>query len=154
VIRGNGRASLAIFITGTLCLLAQSTAPSGPTSSREGYRAAYKSWREADPGLERDAGKAGEPLAPRAAKVAEEAAAFGVSRSAFLRDLAEREAQNLRWLQEAEVQPLPDLAPAPDLLRFADREIKNASAAPPHSPKIPTGSSSNCARPLSGSGWP
>jgi hypothetical protein len=125
--RVDGTRRLAIFLTGTLCLLAQSTTPSG--ASREGYRAAYKAWREADPGLERDAGTAGDALAPRTAKVAAAAAAFGASRGAFLRDLAAREAQNLQWLQAAEVEPLPELAPAPDLLRLADREINAASAS-------------------------
>jgi hypothetical protein len=127
MMRSEGKRLLAILLTGTLCLLAQSTAPSGP--SREGYRAAYKSWREADPGLERDAGTAGEALAPRAAKSAEAAAAYGASRSAFLRELAAREAQNLQWLQGAEVQPLPDLARAPDLLRFATHEINTDTAS-------------------------
>jgi len=112
-----------------LCLLAQSTTPAGSGASREGYRAAYKSWRETDPGLERDAGTAGQALTPRTAKAAEAAAAYGASRTAFLRDLAAREAQNLQRLQGAEIQPLPTLAPAPDLLRFADREIGTARAS-------------------------
>jgi hypothetical protein len=68
-------------------------------------------------------------LAPRVAKAAEAAAKFGAARSAYLRELAAREAQNLQSLQSAEVQPLPDLAPAPDLLRFANREINTDTAS-------------------------
>ncbi len=70
-----------------------------------------------------DAGTAGEALDPRTAKAADAAAAFGTARGAFLRDLSERQAHNLQWLVENEVQPLPDLSPAPDLIRFTDREI-------------------------------
>jgi hypothetical protein len=118
-----GRRFLAILLTATLCLLAQSS------QSRDGYRAAYKAWREADPVLERDAGAAGAALTPRTEKAAEAAAAYGASRLAFLRDLAAREAQNLQWLQAAEVRLLPDLAPAPELIRFTTRESNAASTS-------------------------
>ena len=111
------RRGAAFAMTGVLCLFAQS----GP--SRDDYRAAYKSWRETDPGLERDAGTAGEALAPRTAKAAGVAAAFDAARGAFIRDLSERQTDNLQWLLENEVQPVPDLSPAPDLIRFTDREI-------------------------------
>jgi hypothetical protein len=110
------------FLAGVLCLWAQST------ESRDGYRAAYKSWREADPTLERDAGTAGEALAPRTAKAADAAAAYAAARSAFLRDRSDRHAENLRWLRESEGQTLPDLSPAPDLIRFVNREINAVNA--------------------------
>jgi hypothetical protein len=114
--RRAARAGRFTLLAGALCL-----AQSGP--SRDDYRAAYKAWRDADPGLERDAGTAGEALAPRAAKVADTAAAYGAARSAFLRELSDRQAENLQWLQETKVQPLPDPSPAPDLIRFVNREI-------------------------------
>jgi hypothetical protein len=128
MMRTGARHFLAI-LAGALCLVAQSTAQFGTGPSPDGYRAAYKAWRETDPGLERDAGTAGEALTPRTAKVAAAADAYAVSHGSFLRGLVEREAQNLKWLQSAEVKPLPDLAPAPDLIRFANREISAVSAS-------------------------
>jgi len=121
-IRLVARVARFTLLGGALCLLAQS----GP---RDAYRAAYKSWREADPALERDAGTAGEALAPRAAKAADAAAAYGAARIAFLRDLSGRQSESLQWLREAEVQPLPDLSPAPDLIRFTNREISGVSTS-------------------------
>jgi hypothetical protein len=116
------RAAHFAFLAGALCLFAQST-------PRAGYRSVYKSWREADPGLERDAGTAGEALAPRAAKVADAAAAFSAARLAFLRDVSDRQAENLRWLRETDVQPVPDLSPAPDMIRFLNREINTVGTS-------------------------
>jgi hypothetical protein len=116
------RAGAVALIAGVLCLFAQS----GP--SRDGYRAAYKSWRELDPGLERDAGTAGAALAPRTAKAADAAAAYGAARIGFLHDMSDRQAENLNWLRDIDLQPLPDLAPAPDLIRFANRELNVVSA--------------------------
>jgi hypothetical protein len=122
-IRLVARAARFTLLAGALCLLAQS----GP--SRDDYRAAYESWRAADPGLERDAGTAGEALAPRTAKAADAAAAYGAAHIAFLRDLSDRQAESLQWLRETEVQPLPDLSPTPDLIRFTNREISAVSAS-------------------------
>ncbi len=116
------RAAHFAFLAGALCLFAQST-------PRDGYRSAYKSWREADPALERDAATAGEALAPRAAKVADAAAAFSAARLAYLRDVSDRQAENLRWLRETDVQPVPDLSPAPDMIRFLNREINTAGTS-------------------------
>src|SRR5271165_5369263 len=82
VSRRGGKRFSAGLLAGTLCLLAQ-TAP--PRLSRDAYRTAYKSWREMDQNLERDAGAAGEALGPRTAKAAEAAAAYSVERSIFLR---------------------------------------------------------------------
>jgi hypothetical protein len=122
-IRLVARAARFTLLAGALCLLAQS----GP--SRDDYRAAYESWRAADPGLERDAGTAGEALAPRTAKAADAAAAYSAAHIAFLRDLSDRQAESLQWLRETEVQPLPELSPTPDLIRFANREIGAVSAS-------------------------
>lgn len=124
--RVGGKRFAAGVVAGALCLLAQAT-PSG--LSRGAYRAAYRSWREMDQNLERDAGAAGEALAPRAAKAAEAAAAYSVERSIFLRSLSDREATNLQWLKETEVQPLPELAPATELVRFVNREINVVTAS-------------------------
>src|ERR1700685_3200853 len=95
------RAALLAFLAGVLCLFAQTT------PSRDGYRSAYKSWRDADPALERDAGTAGEALTPRTAKAADAAAVYSAAGFAFLRDMSDRQAENLRWLRETEIQPLP-----------------------------------------------
>src|ERR1035438_10013391 len=86
-------------------------------------------WREMDQNLERDAGAAGEALGLRTAKAAEAAAAYSVERSIFLRSLADREAPNLQWLKETRVQPLPELAPATDLVRFVNRETNLVTAS-------------------------
>jgi hypothetical protein len=117
------RRAVAYALAGALCLFAQ------PGPSRDDYRAAYKAWREADPGLERDAGSAGDALSPRTAKAAAAAAAYGAARIAFLQSVADRHAENLQWLRETEVRPLPDLSPAPDLIRFANRELNAVSAS-------------------------
>jgi len=119
------RAGFALLAVG-LCLLAQST------PSRDAYRAAFRTWRDADPDLERDAGAAGDSLAPRTAKAAAAEAAYGAARSAFLRDFAERNGEGLQWLRENEVLPLPDLAPAPELIRVVNREIRIVTNGIPH----------------------
>jgi hypothetical protein len=58
------------------CALAQ--------EGREAYREAFRSWRQADPGLERDAATAGAALRARAEKVAQEATKDAAARKAFL----------------------------------------------------------------------
>jgi hypothetical protein len=58
------------------CALAQ--------DSREAYEEAFRNWRQADPGLERDAATAGAALTPRAEKVGAEAAKYSAARKAFL----------------------------------------------------------------------
>ena len=65
-------------------------------ASRDGYHAAYQSWRQADPNLERDAG-AGR-LGERANKVALLAAKYGAERSAYLRESADEQERGLAWL--------------------------------------------------------
>src|SRR5581483_7626786 len=73
-----------------LCLFAE--------ASRDGYRAAYREWREADPNLERDAGSNSPQLASRADAAAAHAAKFGSERSAFLRQSAADQQQALAWI--------------------------------------------------------
>jgi hypothetical protein len=123
--RGGKRLSAGL-LAGALCLLAQ-TAPS--PLSRVAYRTAYKSWREMDQNLERDAGGAGEALALRAATAAEAAAAYNVERYIFLRSFADREAPNLQWLKETRIEPLPELAPATGLVNFVNREVNLVTAS-------------------------
>jgi hypothetical protein len=60
----------------TGCALAQ--------EGRQAYQEAFRSWRQADPGLERDAATAGTALGVRAGKVAEETAKYTAARKAFL----------------------------------------------------------------------
>jgi hypothetical protein len=60
----------------TGCALAQ--------EGRQSYQEAFRSWRQADPGLERDAATAGAALGVRAGKVAEETAKYTAARKAFL----------------------------------------------------------------------
>lgn len=123
--RAGGKRLSAGLLAGALCLLAQAVPPS---LSRDAYRAAYKSWREMDQDLERDAGAAGEALAPRTAKAAEAAATYSVERSIFLRSMSDREAPSLQWLKETRIQPMAELAPATDLVRFVNREINVVTA--------------------------
>lgn len=68
-------------------------------SSREGYRNAYRAWREADPNLERDAATGGAPLGVRADRVAAEAAKYCQERRAFLDRFALESEQKLVWLE-------------------------------------------------------
>lgn len=58
------------------CALAQ--------EGRQAYQEAFRNWRQADPGLERDAATAGAALGARTDKVAQEAAKYIVARKAFL----------------------------------------------------------------------
>jgi hypothetical protein len=67
--------------------------------SREAYRAAYRSWRLADPTLEHDAATAGAPLGARADRVAAEAATFCSERAAFIGRLTEENSQKLAWTE-------------------------------------------------------
>ena len=68
------RAAGILIVTG--CALAQ--------EGREAYQEAFRSWRQADPSLERDAATAGTALGVRAGKVAEVSAKYTAARKAFL----------------------------------------------------------------------
>jgi hypothetical protein len=89
-------------------------------TSRDMYRSAYASWRQADPNLERDSAAKQAGFADRVEKVAQAAATYGKARSAFLRASA---SVNLGLLD----QPLKadmDLLPNRDLRVFVTTETK------------------------------
>ena len=65
--------------------------------SRDAYRSAYREWRQADPGLERDAGSAND-LAARASRMAQEQSKFASVQGAFVTAMAADEARKLAWL--------------------------------------------------------
>ncbi len=108
-----------------LCLFAQSS----PQSTTGAYNNLYKSWRDADPTLELDASTAGDTIATRATKDAGLVSAYGAAHAAALKDAAGQQAQNLQWLGANIIQPLPDLAPAADAIRFANRESSAVAAS-------------------------
>jgi hypothetical protein len=70
-------------------------------SGRDSYRDAYRAWREADPNLERDAGRAGAPVAARAVQAAALAAKFGAERSEYLKRAAGAQEQSLAVLESS-----------------------------------------------------
>jgi hypothetical protein len=117
------------FLAGAVCLLAALYLMA--QSRRDAYRGLYRTWREADPSLELDAAAAttGEALASRAEKAASLAAAYASAHAATLKETSEQQGQNLQWLGTNIVQPLPELAPAPDELRFANREAIKVGAS-------------------------
>jgi len=96
-------------------------------ANREAYRAAYRTWREAEPTLEFDAASPAEGFPGRANHAAAESAKFGAARSAFLRDLADDQGQNALWLRNAMPLALPDFAPAADLQRLVGAETANVN---------------------------
>jgi hypothetical protein len=73
--------------------------------SREDYRAAYRTWREADPNLEREAASGGAAIAQRADRMAAEAAKSAAARRTFLEALARDEEQQVAWLESAVLTP-------------------------------------------------
>lgn len=80
--------------------------------------------------LELDAATApADALASRSEKAAGLAAAYGSAHAATLKDISVQQAQNLQWLSANMVQPLPDLAPAPDEMRFINREAGAVGAS-------------------------
>ncbi len=88
------RAKLSRIVAGIgaagLMLIAQ--------SARDGYRASYRTWRQADPNLERDAATGSAALGARADAVANQAARFGADRRAFLEAAARDSEQKLASL--------------------------------------------------------
>lgn len=91
------------------CLIAQ--------PSRDAYRNAYRTWRQSDPTLERDAAAGAASVSERAARVAAQAANYGAQRGAFLLDLNDEEAQNMAWLERI-APPDPPLALTRGLAEF------------------------------------
>ncbi len=111
------RRTAAFAVAGAICLFAQ--------SSREDYRAAYRTWREAEPTLELDAPTAGEALAARASRAAADQAKYGAAHSAFLRQLAGGYSPSVLSLQTAFPPIPPGPAPAPQFLRLITAETSS-----------------------------
>lgn len=77
--------------------------------SRDAYRQAYRTWRQADATLEHDSATAGEALAARTASAAQAAAVFTTARAAFLDEITQEARQQQLWLQNAALDPPPPL---------------------------------------------
>jgi len=75
--------------------------------SREGYRGAYKVWRQTDPNLEREAGSAGPAFGADADRVANEAAKYASERRAYLSQAVAEKERRLAWLEQAPAPPPP-----------------------------------------------
>ena len=76
-------------------------------TARDGYRNAYRAWREADPNLERDAAASSASIAPRADRAAALAAKYGVERKAYLEHFADEYERKLKLL-ETPTAPAPE----------------------------------------------
>jgi hypothetical protein len=98
------------------CALAQ--------EGRESYQEAFRSWRQADPVLERDAATAGVALAARAGKVAEEAAKYASAREAFL-DLQ----QGTMDASARSLEAVLAAAEAPESTRNSELSVTTANSA-------------------------
>jgi hypothetical protein len=98
------------------CALAQ--------EGRESYQEAFRSWRQADPVLERDAATAGVALAARAGKVAEEAAKYASAREAFL-DLQ----QGTMDASARSLEAVSAAAEPPDATRKSELSVATANSA-------------------------
>lgn len=88
---------IAFIAAAALAVLAQ--------PARDGYRDAYRAWRESGPNLERDAASSGAGFSQRVDRVAALAAKFGSERAAFLKRLASDRAGTLAQIQ-APAQPV------------------------------------------------
>jgi hypothetical protein len=108
------RAAGILIVAG--CALAQ--------EGREAYREAFRSWRQADPGLERDAATAGAALGARTEKVAAEAAKYAAARKAFL-DLQQGTMDASGRSPEAVAAP-PE---APESTRNSELNVASANSA-------------------------
>jgi hypothetical protein len=112
--------ALAVFLAAAL---------SSQQTSRDTYRNAYRTWRQADPNLERDAGgPEGPTLSTRTAAASAAAASYDAARGAFLRDQADAHSQNVLWLKNASPKPLPELASATDYLSLVQKATARVSA--------------------------
>jgi hypothetical protein len=108
------RAAGILIVTG--CALAQ--------EGRQAYQEAFRNWRQADPGLEKDAATAGTALEARSQKVAQEAAKYATARKAFL-DLQ----QGTMDASGRSVEPVAAAPAAPELTRNAELGVATASSA-------------------------
>ncbi len=70
-------------------------------NSRDGYREAYRIWRETDPNLEREAAAGGDAIGQRADRMAAEAAKYAAARKSFLDGLTQDQAEQVSWLENA-----------------------------------------------------
>ncbi len=103
-----------MLLIAALCLFAQAT--------RDDYRNAYKTWRQSDPNLERDAGTGGAGFASRAQKASGEAAKYESARKVFLQQMADASQRKYGWLETAAPEPPIPLAQEAQL--FVASEIK------------------------------
>jgi hypothetical protein len=94
-------------------------------TSRDTYRSAYATWRQADPNLERDSAANQAGFADRAEKVAQAAATYGKARSAFLRTSANVNLGPVAQPLKADL----DLLPNKDLQVFVTAETKVVEAS-------------------------
>ncbi len=91
--------------------------------SRDEYRAAYQTWRQTDPHLERDAAAGGDPIAHRADRMAAEAQKSAAARKIFLEGLAKDEEQQVAWLENAAPSPQSSAASTLPDAKFIASEI-------------------------------
>jgi hypothetical protein len=73
--------------------------------SRDDSRATYRTWREADPNLEREAVAGGAPIAQRADRLAAEAAKYAAARKALLEGIADEEGKQIAWIESSATPP-------------------------------------------------
>jgi hypothetical protein len=108
------RAAGIVIVAG--CALAQ--------EGRESYQEAFRSWRQADPVLERDAAAGGAALPTRAGKVAEETAKYTAARKAFL-DLQ----QGTMDASARSLEAVLAAAEAPESTRNSELSVTTANSA-------------------------
>jgi hypothetical protein len=77
---------------------------------RDPVREAYRSWRETDPNLEREAAAGGAAIAQRADRMSAEAAKYAAARKAMLQSLAQDQAKQIARLENAAVPAEPAAA--------------------------------------------
>jgi len=80
-------------------------------TGRDAYRQAYDTWRQAQSGLERNAGTGGTGVIPQVDRAAAAETAFGATRAAYLKSAGQDAAQRRQLLQTSAVRPSQDLAP-------------------------------------------
>jgi hypothetical protein len=117
------------MIHARILVAALALAPALPAQSpRDAYRAAYASWRQTDPDLERDAATVSPTLLARIAKAAQQAFTFKSARSAFLRSAAQQLAESMEPVKSS--APIDvDLTGGHDLEALAAAELKTAESA-------------------------
>jgi hypothetical protein len=102
----------------TLCVFAQ--------TPRDGYRTAYRNWRQADPTLESDSGAGGAAIGERANRVAAAATQYAAARIAFLNATELAVGQNASELADAAVAAAPSSLESTKIL--ADRVTAEVAA--------------------------